>query len=189
MGPKPTAQKAMTPTTRAFIMWILLLQACHTCAGNSIMLSKFEAMLNMMVAKNTNIYQTEAPAVLILSAKLPKKCPAGDLDGDGGSTKHPRMAPNNPSNKVHPKIKTSFVGSVLKQVPNIMLYNICRFCNTTASALLPDAKRCSLYMMGLCHHKCCKCKHETASDAKAEHVLTLLEKAVRNPEDLKADQA
>eukprot|EP00957_Ditylum_brightwellii_P118094 9006527-Ditylum_brightwellii.AAC.1 len=54
-------------------------------------------------------------AALIPSAKLPKKRPAMDLDGDGRSTKCPRMVSYNPSNKVHPKIKTAFVDRVLKQ--------------------------------------------------------------------------
>eukprot|EP00957_Ditylum_brightwellii_P140981 10740610-Ditylum_brightwellii.AAC.1 len=109
MGLKPTARKAMTPATRASIMWILLLQACHTCAGNSMMLSEFEAMLTILVAKNTNIFHAKVPAALIPRAKLLKNCPAGDLDQDVRSAKCPRMAPYNPSNKVHPKIKTSFV--------------------------------------------------------------------------------
>eukprot|EP00957_Ditylum_brightwellii_P086105 6551021-Ditylum_brightwellii.AAC.1 len=142
----------------------------------------------MLVAKSANIFLAKVPAALIPSAKLPKKRPAGDLDGDSRSTKHPRMALYNPSNKVHPKIKTSFVDGVLKHVPNITLYTICRFCNTTVTSLLPDNKRCALYMMGMCHRKCCKRKHETASDAEAEHVLMLLEKAAKNPKDLKADQ-
>eukprot|EP00957_Ditylum_brightwellii_P175243 13341556-Ditylum_brightwellii.AAC.1 len=178
MGIKPTAWKATTPAARAPIMKILLLQAHHTCKGNSTILSNFEVMLNMLVAKNTNIYHAKVSAALIPSAKLPKKCPAEDLSGDSRSAKRPRMALYNPSNKVHPRIKTAFVDGVLKQVPNITLYYICLFCNTTVSALSPDYKMCTLYMMGMCHPKGCKHKHETASDAKAEHLFIILEKAV-----------
>eukprot|EP00957_Ditylum_brightwellii_P140982 10740610-Ditylum_brightwellii.AAC.2 len=69
-----------------------------------------------------------------------------------------------------------------------MLYNIFRVCNTTVTALSPNDKRCTLYMMGMCHHKRCERKHETSLDAEAEHVLMLLEKALKKPEDLKADQ-
>eukprot|EP00957_Ditylum_brightwellii_P003449 261473-Ditylum_brightwellii.AAC.1 len=85
-------------------------------------------------------------------------------------------------------MKAAFVDGVLKQVPNVTLYNICCFCNTTVTTLLLDDKRCTLYTMGMCHHKRCKCKHETALDIEAEHVLMLLEKAVKTPEDLNADQ-
>eukprot|EP00957_Ditylum_brightwellii_P144309 10994194-Ditylum_brightwellii.AAC.1 len=90
MGLKPIIRKAMTPAARASIMWILLLQACHTCAGNS---------MNMLVAKNTNIFYAKVPAALIPSAKLPKKCPSGDLDRDRGSTKRPKATQYNQSNK------------------------------------------------------------------------------------------
>eukprot|EP00957_Ditylum_brightwellii_P037854 2862842-Ditylum_brightwellii.AAC.1 len=143
------------------------------------MLTEFEAMLNMLVVKNTNIFHAKVPAALIPSAKLPKECPAGDLDGDKGSTKCPKMTPYNPSKKLHPKIKTAFVDRMLKQVPNVTLYNICHSCNTTITALLPDNKRCAQYMVGMCHQKRCECKHETVLDAEAEHVLKLPEKAVK----------
>eukprot|EP00957_Ditylum_brightwellii_P000814 64697-Ditylum_brightwellii.AAC.1 len=92
---------------------------------------------------------------------------------------------HNPTNNVHPKIKTHLVDGVFKCIKPTILQNICKFSNTLVTALFPEPKRCALYMMGMCHRKNCDRIHKQANDEEAEHILTLLEKAVKNPKDIK----
>eukprot|EP00957_Ditylum_brightwellii_P032234 2443086-Ditylum_brightwellii.AAC.4 len=87
MGLKAAARNLMIPQARASIMWILLLHACHICAGNTTVLSEFETMLCMLMATNTNIYHTELPAAFILNEKNNKKCQAGHCNGGGSNEK------------------------------------------------------------------------------------------------------
>eukprot|EP00957_Ditylum_brightwellii_P194362 14802908-Ditylum_brightwellii.AAC.1 len=65
---------------------------------------------------------------------------------------------------------------------------MCKFCNTSVSALYPDKKHCVLHMVGMCGKSDCGCNHTVASAEEAMHILTLLEKAIANPDKLKATQ-
>eukprot|EP00957_Ditylum_brightwellii_P196614 14980168-Ditylum_brightwellii.AAC.1 len=131
---------------QASILYSLFLQARHTCAGNTTMLSKVQTMQQMLVAKNTNIYHADVPAALVPKEKYNKKkcsgedCPGGDWELGGGDEKHTHFLSCNPNNNIHPNIKTSFVNNLLKQVPNVTLSNMCKYCNTTVMTLFPDDK-------------------------------------------------
>eukprot|EP00957_Ditylum_brightwellii_P118792 9060193-Ditylum_brightwellii.AAC.1 len=71
---------------------------------------------------------------------------------------------------------------------DVSLKSVCSFCNTSVSALCNDHKCCMLHMLGMCKKTDCNWVHAPASDKEAAHILALLEKAVQNPEDLKAAQ-
>eukprot|EP00957_Ditylum_brightwellii_P038800 2932528-Ditylum_brightwellii.AAC.1 len=110
-------------------------------------------MLCMLMTKNTNIYHTEVPTALIPKEKNNKKHPTGDCNGGWSDDKCIRFMFYNPNNNIHPKIKAKFVNRFLKQVSDVPLSNICKFCNTTVAALPPYKNCCALYMMGMYHQK------------------------------------
>ena len=62
---------------------------------------------------------------------------------------------------------------------------ICTFCNTDLAKLSKDPSKCVLGMLGMCKSRFCRRWHLVASDTEANHMINLLEKAIKDPDKLK----
>ena len=97
-------------------------------------------------------------------------------------TQEPPKNPGRRNDRVHPKIYKEFVQKVLQANPRSTLTNICKACNTTVANLLNNKlDKCANFKVGMCKNRECSRIHEYPSDKEAEHILTLLAPAIKNP--------
>ena len=188
---KRSAMKSMTQHTKASILWIILLQTRHFAAGEGTLLAEFKTMLEKMVAKDTTITHAEVPAALVVTTPLTPTKPKRDRDftpvtpdDDDGSE---RRKARKRETKVHPLLQKHFPDNVLRKAPGVSLKQICKFCNTLVLQVCRDDKRCVLAMLSMCKNSWCTRDHTPATDAEAKHIKALLEKAIKNPGDIKVE--
>eukprot|EP00957_Ditylum_brightwellii_P024328 1835206-Ditylum_brightwellii.AAC.1 len=82
---KAGVYSGLSSRAKASIMWIVLLQARHIAAGNITVCAEFQAMLTMLLTKNTAIFHAEVLAALIPQEAT--KCPFDELQEPGGNRK------------------------------------------------------------------------------------------------------
>ena len=193
-----TALKAMSMTTKASILWILLLQTRHFASGNLSTLAEFRNMMDRVTANDGSISHAEVPAALI-NTGVSKKRKIDEIGGAPPGTP-PRSTPNRDSlippvtpsperlTRVHPLLREKVVNNVMRLNPSASLRKICTYSNTDLAKLSKDPSKCALGMLGICRSRFCKRRHIVANDAKANHIVMLLEKAIKNPEGLKEQE-
>ena len=59
------------------------------------------------------------------------------------------------------------------------------FANCSPSSLLNDPRACLLAMFGRCTSNWCYKTHCMATDDKAKYIVNLLDKAIKNPEQIR----
>ena len=102
----------MTTTTRASIIWIILLQSRNFALGEDTILAEFTAMHTNLASKQGNIFHAEVPQALITppTSTLKRKSQNQDLDATKQEIEKPRQNLNN----WHPVLKSELAGPLAK---------------------------------------------------------------------------
>ena len=176
----PKALKQMTKKTRGSILWIITLQTRHFFRGEISIMAEFQLMKNKLTARDPLIYHAEVPDILIAETTCSgdKRAPLEEKKDDGPPVKKQKS-------NIHPLFVKHFVHGIWKQNPALMMRDLCLHCNTTVPAIVQDNKVCFLAFFGRCKNPSCNKKHRTATDAEAKFVCDALEKAIKNPEDIR----
>ena len=148
-----TALKAMSMTTKASILWILLLQTRHFASGSFSTLAEFRNMMDRVTAKDGSISHAEVPAALIRTGET-KKRKQDNIEGAPPSTptRNPRDIPLPPPvtpsperlTRVHPLLREKVINNVMRLNPSASLRKICTYSNTDLAKLSKDPSKCAL---------------------------------------------
>jgi len=179
----PKALKQMTKKTRGSILWIITLQTRHFFRGEISILAEFQLMKNKLTARDPLIYHAEVPDILIEEKTITgdKRSSFGDEEKrDGGNATKKQKA-----SIIHPLFMKHFIHGIWKNNPALIMRDITQHCNTNVPTIVQDHKACLLAMFGRCKNPNCNKKHRAATDAEAKFVCDTLEKAIKNPEDIK----
>ena len=133
--------RALVRYTRASILWILLLQACHFLAGNITELVEFKTTMNKLTSKDGHISHVKVPSQLLYD---PKKRPPPASQDLCPSAQIPRLAhepdPSPAVTRVHSLLKKKIVDNIIRVSDGVSLTAICKFINTEVKALCPEKK-------------------------------------------------
>ena len=182
---KPSARLLISSKQRASMAWIITLQTKHFFRGETDLLASFTVMKHNIRAKNPLIYHAETPSALYNESSKDTK-----LSGDKRKaivtteeTEKGDESKKKPKVHMHELLVKNFKNGIWKYNPRLRLREICNYCNVAVSSLNKDPKACLLAMFGRCNYgtRCYK-THRTATDAEAQHMSNLLEKAIKNPE-------
>ena len=187
------ARQAMTLTTKASILWILLLQSRHFAMGETSLLAEFTNMHTCLMAKLATITHAEVPVdlyatTLITPQKSGEKRNAGDYK-EQLEKKKPKWDNNeqrdNP-NQMHPMLQKVMEPAIAKG-ENPSFTAIMKFCGVENKALYwALGKKCGPNAFtGKCAggSKCHK-DHKPVDDKKAEAMLKMVEKFTTAPETI-----
>ena len=181
-----TARDTMTVTTRASILWIILLQSRNFALGEDTILAEFTAMHTNLASKQGNIFHAEVPQALIspTTSILKRKQPIQDQDATKQQEiKKPRQNLNN----WHPVLKAKLAGPLLKA--NYPSYTqIMQYVDKDPSEVISDKSSwCTPNaFFGRCFFgEKCKRQHKMVNDGQADKILQMMEKFIASPEELK----
>jgi hypothetical protein len=178
------ARDAMSITTRASILWVVLLQGRQFATGQMEVLAEFSALHTNLTAKQANIYHAEVPAELLHSKQaLSKKRP---LETDTANTQEEIKKTKTNPNAWHPKLKSTLEKAMkVANYPKFM--QVLTFCGVDANDMYKKfgGKCVPNVMFGRCYSKnSCTRSHALPSDKEVEEILDLLKKFHEHPEDL-----
>jgi hypothetical protein len=187
------AREAMSITTKASILWVILLQGRQFATGEMNILAEFISLQTNLNAKQANITHAEVPAELLqLKAPLTKKRSADEgpsspnvplVQPGGDDKKHKASNPNT----WHPRLKAK-LGPALKatKYPKFMqVLNFCKidpqfFYNKFGDRCTPNT------IFGTCFSKgACQRKHTLPSSHEVDEILYLTKMFHEHPEDFK----
>ena len=188
------ARLSMTRTTKASILWIILLQGRQFAIGQLDVLAEFKAMHTSLTAKQGIILHAEVPHELLEDTTSHKKR-TPDINTQSSETDHSPPIKKREDSLKNPncwnaKLKEALTIPMEKaKNPNLPGYQkIITFCNADPSAIFgPGSRICSPNaFFGRCYlgTKCRKI-HRLATDREAEQILTLIDKFIKTPEALK----
>jgi len=178
-------REAMSTITKASILWIILLQSHTFALGDDVILAEFTAMHVNLVSKQGNIYHAEVPQALIATSSLTsqkRKQKTQDTE-DKPEAKKPRHNPNN----WHPTLKAKLSGPMAKAgFPNFT--QIMQYVDKDPQEIISDKSSwCTPNaFFGRCYlGEKCKRQHKVVTDAQAEKIVTMLDKFIQKPEEIK----
>lgn len=183
---KPSARLLISKKQRASMAWIMTLQTKHFFRGETDLLASFSVMKHNLRAKNPLIYHAETPSALYEEKTDTTSTKAGTkrkIETTMEEQKDDQR--KKPKAQIHELLAKNFKNGIWKYNPRLRIKEICNFCNVSVSSLNTDPKACLLAMFGRCNYgnRCIK-THRTATDEEAQHISTLLEKAIKNPEQI-----
>ena len=179
------AREAMSITTRASILWVILLQGRQFATGQMEVLAEFSALHTNLTAKQANIYHAEVPAELLHQKQTLSKKRQADTDATP-SQEEAKKVKSNP-NSWHPKLKAT-LEKALKVTNYPKFMQILTFCGIDANDMYKKfgGKCAPNVMFGRCYSKgSCTRSHALASDKEVEEILSLTKKFYENPDDFK----
>jgi len=176
----------MTQSTKAAILWIILIQSREFARGKGELTAEFQEMQHGLAVKRAEITHAEVPAQFLAPAVIKKRQTNGgeQTEGKFGFGKKQKLGTN----------KLTALNPILKPLANAWLANgkpklrdMCSYCNIHQGQLISDTKICkSNTLFGLCFYgDSCFLKHESASDVEARRILGLLGNFKDAPEGLK----
>ena len=185
------ARDAMSLTTRASILWVILLQGRQFATGHMDILAEFSSLHTNLISKQANIYHAEVPAEL-LQSKLSKKRsldPSADKDKPGSNKKYKPDAEGegtNP-NTWHPKLRKKMDYAIRKtNFPRFM--QILNYCGINADEVYSKyGNRCTPNtLFGFCSSRShCTRSHKLPTDIEADEIIELTKKFHEQPENFK----
>jgi hypothetical protein len=196
----PQAHKAMTQTTKASILWVILKQSRIFAIGETDILAEFKEMQRCLAAKSAAYSHAETPAALINvttaeEAKSGNKRKADDNNvGKGKEKDQPNASkvqkapPRRNPNSWHPKLKAA-LEAPLQVAGHPSFSAIFQYCNTSPDDLFPKwGKRCGPNaFFGKCYHATkCEKEHTLPSEKEIEQMLKLVDKFITKPSGLRA---
>ena len=105
------------------------------------------------------------------------------------------MEESHGKNKVKPKLeipdllKKHFTNGIWKVNPYLRFRYLASFCNVHTSAISKDDKVCTISMFQRCYRPYYKKTHHKATDEEAKHMVNVLDKAIKNPDQVQAVSA
>ena len=188
------ARKRMSLSTKASILWIILLQSRQFSLGEVNLLCEFTTMHEDLRAKRASIHHSEVPNELITNStpEAPPKAvskktpsPTDPIDVDK-IPKKPKTVPN--PNNWHPKLKEA-LEEPLKKAGHPSFTKVMNFCKKDAYGIFHKGSPICVpnAFFGTCFFgdKCPK-KHTMATDAQVQPILSLLDDFIRDPAKIKS---
>ena len=179
------ARETMSPMTRASILWIILLQSRTFALGEDTILAEFTAMHANLASKQSNIYHAEVPQALLNTTPPvpPKRKLKNTEQEDKTDVKKPRQNMNN----WHPTLKAKLAGPMAK-AGNPSFTSIMQYVDRDPNDVISD--RSSWCTPNAFFGRCffgekCKRQHKIVTDTQAERIITMMDKFIKTPEDLK----
>jgi hypothetical protein len=188
------AREAMSITTKASILWVILLQGRQFATGEMNILAEFVQLQTSLNAKQANIMHAEVPAELLhqktpLTKKRradegpsPPALPSGAPSGDD---KKPKVVTN--PNTWHPRLKAK-LGPALKATGYPKFMQVLNFCQIDPKQFYDKfGDRCTPNtIFGTCFSKgACQRKHTLPSSHEVDEILYLTKMFHEHPEDFK----
>ncbi len=192
------AREALCHSSKASILWIILLQSRRFSTGDMSLLCEFTTMQNDLCGKKSLIRHAEVPETLNqapsggnLAAAESNKRPAAAPTPNNTSAQPPApKKPRNNPNCWHPKLKVALQGP-LEKAGNPSVSAIAKYCGFDISSVFDiDKSRCtSNSIVGRCQKgSACERKHTLPSEAEVEKILKLTDKFRNEPLGAKKGQ-
>jgi hypothetical protein len=187
-----SARIGMSKTTKASILWIILLQGRQFAIGQLDVLAEFQAMHTSLTAKQGAIIHAEVPQELLEPPKKPtnkRQSENSEQLESSTQTKKQDIAKKNP-NCWNPKLKEALEQPMEKaKNPGLPGFQkILTFCGADPSSVFgPGSRVCSPNaFFGRCYlgNKCHKI-HRLANDKETAQILKLVDKFIQDPEEIK----
>lgn len=190
-----SARLAMSKTTKASIMWIVLLQSRQFSIGHMEVLAEFQLMHTSLTSKQGQVLHAEVPQELLEEPPVKRNRPNSEHPRDTTvvpPTVKPTAKPN--PNCWHPKLKAALEGPMnAAKDPNLPGFQkILTFCKVDTDAVLgKGSNACSPNLFfGRCFHGTkCRKVHRVATDSEAEEILKLVQPFIKDPTSLKRGQS
>ena len=177
----------MSITTKASILWVILLQGRQFATGQMDILAEFSALHSNLTAKQANIYHAEVPAELLkIKQPLSKKRTQEESIPDRTSDDIKKVKLNH--NTWHPKIKAAMLPA-MKQYKYPKFLQILNYCSVDANDMYQKfGDKCTPNVMfGTCYARgACKRDHSLPSDKEVDDILFYTKKFCDLPNDFKA---
>ena len=181
------AREAMSITTKASILWVILLQGRQFATGQMDILAEFSALHSNLTAKQANIYHAKVPAELLkIKQPLSKKRTQEESIPDRTSDDIKKVKLNH--NTWHPKIKAAMLPA-MKQYKYPKFLQILNYCSVDANDMYQKfGDKCTPNVMfGTCYTRgACKRDHSLPSDKEVDDILFYTKKFCDLPNDFKA---
>ena len=157
-----------------------MLQTKHFFRAETDQLAEFILMKNNIHARNPFILHAEVPTALY-EEPLNKWNLAESNNTDGGTNNKDKTQKKKKQwVEIHKLLAKHFKNGIWKYNPRLQSREICDFCNVAASSLLKDSRACLLAMFGQCQSNRCFKTHRMATDEEANHIISILDKAIKN---------
>lgn len=188
------AREAMSITTKASILWVILLQGRQFATGEINVLAEFVQLQTNLNAKQAHITHAEVPVELLhQTAPLSKKRRSDEgpsslappLDTAGGDDK--KLKVNTNPNTWHPRLKAK-LGPALRANGYPKFMQVLNFCKIDPKHFYDKlGDRCTPNtIFGTCFSKgACQRKHTLPSSAEVDEILYLTKMFHEHPEDFK----
>jgi len=138
-----SAQDVMTQSTKAAILWIILIQSREFARGKGELTAEFQEMQHELAVKRAEITHAEVPAQLSAPAVIKKRHTNGGEQNEGKFElgKKQKLGAN----------KQTALNPILKPIADAWLANgkprlkdMCGYCNIHPGQLIFDTKRCKI---------------------------------------------
>ena len=145
-------------------------------------------MKNNIRARSPLIYHIEVPSALYEDDTKPSATGKRTIEQQAGTSSKDTESPTKPKRtkvQLHDLFLKHFTKGIWSFNPKIRFREMCKFCNVPVASLHKDPKTCFLGMFNRCSYgsKCNKI-HRMATDEEATHIVNLLDKAIKNPEQI-----
>jgi hypothetical protein len=190
----PRARDAMSNSTKASILWVILKQSRLFAIGETAVLAEFQEVQRILTAKSASYNHAETPQELIETSnasdkKRKKEDKSKNSNQNEGQNK--QLKPTKNANCWHPKLKAALEGPL--QVSNHPSFlAIFQYCGTNPDEVCARwESRCAPNLFfGKCFYgdKCRK-EHVLAKEWEIPKMLKLVEKFVQKPLGLRQGQS
>ena len=187
---KQTARDLISKKQRASIAWIMTLQTKHFFRGEQDTLAEFIMMKNNIRARSPLIYHIEVPAALYEDDSKKTTGIKRAIDDQSGpitgkETGKDNEKPKRTKVQLHDLLLKHFVKGIWSFNPKIRFREMCKYCNVPVASLHKDPTTCFLGMFNRCSYRSkCNKIHRMATTEEAQHIVNLLDKAIKNPEKI-----
>eukprot|EP00957_Ditylum_brightwellii_P034561 2620398-Ditylum_brightwellii.AAC.1 len=142
-------------------------------------------MSDMVAAKQTNITHAEVPDALFPTAQSEKQRDTKHK-WEEELASHPPQRQTTSNTKrvtVHPLLQSNIIDGIWRTAPGASLKDIARHSNVQV-AQLTKTDNCVHGYLNKCSFSWCNRKHVAATDAEAKRICSMLEKTIKNLEEL-----
>ena len=147
-------------------------------------------MNNNLRAKNPLIYHAEVPPALHSDDSLPAAGRKRKFYREYKPREYSRRNKKaNPKVEIHDLLSKKLTNGIWKFNPCLRFRELASFCNVHTSDLSKDDRVCTIGMFHRCSITYCKKTHSKSTYEEAKHMVNLLEQAIKNIDQIKADSA
>ena len=151
--------------------------------GEEDQLAELVLMKSNIRARNLFILHAEVPVALYEDSTMGTTKKRNQMETKETTGKEENIKKKTKV-QVHNLLIKHFQNGIWKYNPRLRVREICNFANVLPTSLLDDPKACLLAMLGCCTSNRCHKTHHMATDEEAKHIVNLLDKAIKNPEQI-----